>query len=502
MAARRILFVDSDPQAVEDFRRVLGADWDVKGSSTAKAALSELRGGFYNVVVASHSLPDMEGTDLLARIRTSYPGAVGFIAGAPELALQIEESRGGYQFLAKPFDPATLKKTIEHPISAENLVRDTGMRALIARIRVFPTIPSLYLEVTQALDNPTVTTEEIGAIVAKDMAMTTKVLQVLNSPYFSLPQPITEPAHAIGILGFDTIKSLILSLKLMSQYSQVKPVYFSIDSIWRHSTNVAPIAKEFILREADDPVMAAAAYTAGLMHDLGKVILAANFDQQYNEAHTRARAEQRPLPDLEKEIFGVSHGEIGAYLLNVWRMPREVIEAAALHHQPGRAPVRLLSPLTAVHVANVLEHEVHPSNDGLPPPTLDLEYLNELGLADHVEEWRRTLCDPAATRIRMPSRTAPPRMAAISPLPAAKKEKSMQAPGEWNGTRVLYAALGLAALIALLCWVGARRAEQVLTKPEPVPPPPVLIYPVKPTTTNPAAPPKLSAWLSPPFTAI
>ena len=116
----------------------------------------------------------------------------------------------------------------------------SSMRELIGRIRAFPkAIPSLYVEVVNALKSPSTTTEDIGTIIAKDMAMTTKLVQVLNSAYFGLSRTITEPTEAVGILGFDTVKSLIMTIKILSQYDKVKPVYFSIDNIWRHSTNVA-----------------------------------------------------------------------------------------------------------------------------------------------------------------------------------------------------------------------------------------------------------------------
>jgi HD-like signal output (HDOD) protein len=405
------------------------------------------------------------------------------------------------------------------------------MRELVGRIRTFPAIPSLYLEVTNALKSPDATTEEIGAIIGKDMAMTTKMLQVLNSAYFSLPQAITNPAEAVGILGFDTIKSLIISVKLMSEYDKIKPVYFSIDNIWRHSTNVAWIAKEFAFLEGGDAAIAASAYTAGLMHDLGKVILAANFDQQYSGAFTLARKQQMPLWEVEKEIFGASHGEIGAYLFGLWGMPQDIVEAAALHHHPSQASKIVFSPLTAVHVANALEHENNSDQDDVVAPALDLEYLGELGLADRLDDWRAAVCNSSVNFVRPRPRSAQStteRKAQSAPAitsAAARHERedfTQSSIRRWTWINVLYMALGGAAVICLLCWLQFERVEHnrsyaALNSPVatpklnlPSPAPPAINKPAPPTqvpviaatvpaqvtpvnTSAPTPPPPLSA---------
>jgi putative nucleotidyltransferase with HDIG domain len=329
------------------------------------------------------------------------------------------------------------------------------------------------------LQNTSASTAEIGAMIAKDMAMTTKLVQVLNSAYFGLPRAITDPTEAVGILGFETIKSLILTVKVLSQYDKVKPVYFSIDNVWRHSTNVAQTARAMAVLETGDANCSSGAYTGGLMHDLGKVILAANFDDQYHQAHLTAAQNQRQLWQVEKEIFGVTHGEIGAYLLTLWGIPPEVVKVAALHHEPQRAGDKQFTALTAVHVANALEYASHPDPDGLPSPEIDLDYLGQMNLADRVELWkfarresetagtntttrfetRTHRTKPATTRV---TKTVP---AAPVPAPAAagkpkreepKKLSPLQALGLWLGI-----GLGVTGALVLLARMELNRLERV-----------------------------------------
>jgi HD-like signal output (HDOD) protein len=506
MAEKRILFADADTAAADEFCHILEPEWHVTSVASGMAALAEMQRQPHDVVVACSDLPELDGAELLNHIRVAYPKTIRFITAVADIRERaIGHVVGGHQFIAKPFDKTTLKSTIERSISADSLVVNATMRELVGRIRTFPTIPSLYLEVTNALNKPDVTTEEIGAIIGKDMAMTTKMLQVLNSAYFSLPQAITNPAEAVGILGFDTVKSLIISVKLMSEYDKIKPVYFSIDNIWRHSTNVAWIAKEFAFVEGGDAAIAASAYTAGLMHDLGKVILAANFDQQYSGAYTLARKQQMPLWEVEKEIFGASHGEIGAYLFGLWGMPQDIIEAAALHHHPSQASKITFSPLTAVHVANALEYANNSNPDDVVAPALDLQYLGELGLADRLDDWREAVCSSNSNFVRPRPRgaksTVERKAQSAPPVPsvASRREDEDAAVSSirrLTWINVLYVAVGSAAVICLLFGVQFTRLEHNaghVALESPIPNPRLNPSPVAAALSHPPPPSQVQA---------
>jgi putative nucleotidyltransferase with HDIG domain len=398
MAEKHILIADADAKARHEFGEALGEAWAVVGAATASAALKEARKQSFDVVVANYDLPDLSGTELLNRFRVSHPKTVRFIAATEAFKEKVMcHAVRGHQFMAVPFDRTTLKSSIERSLAADYGVSDS-LRELVGRMRTLPSIPSLYVEVLNALKDPDMPAEKIGDMISKDLAMTTKLMQVLNSAYYGFPRPITDPTEAVGLLGFEAVKALIVTVKLLSQYDKAKPVYFSIDNIWRHSTRVARAARVMALRETGDNDCSSLAYTAGLTHDLGKVILAANFDVQYEGAHSVARKQRIPLWEVEKDFFGATHGEIGAYLLGLWGMPQEVIKAAAFHHQPLRAGDTTFTALTAVHVANALEYEGNSEADGLPVPVLDAAYLQPLGLLERVELWRNERRDPEGTK--------------------------------------------------------------------------------------------------------
>jgi HD-like signal output (HDOD) protein len=475
MAEKRILIADADSKAWDEFRLALGDSWIVVGAATGSAAMAEAQKQPFDVVVANYQLPELDGAELLNRVRVANPKTLRFIAAAEAQKDQVVcHVLGGHQFLAVPFDRATLKTSIERSMTVDYGMSNS-MRDLVGRIRTFPTIPSLYLEIVNALKDPNASTEDVGAIIAKDMAMTTKLVQVLNSAYFGLPRTITDPTEAVGILGFETVKSLTMTVKLLSQYDKVKPVYFSIDSIWRHSTNVARTARVMALLETGDNECSATAYTAGLMHDLGKVILAANFDEQYQGAHAVARRQQVPLWEVEKDIFGASHGEIGAYLLSLWGMSAQVVQVAALHHNPLGAGDKGFTPLTAVHVANALEYEGVADSDDLPVAVLDSAYLRELGLEERVHLWRDAKCDPGAAKFENLMQRAKSGAKPVTPTPAPAAPKSNKftpstpqpEPPSFGGVwKWVGIGLGVTAALALLARLEVMRLQNGEDKAE------------------------------------
>jgi HD-like signal output (HDOD) protein/CheY-like chemotaxis protein len=390
MDEKRILLADADPQALDDFCQALGQKWSVTGVTTGSEALTQMKERPYDVLVADLNLPGLKDAQLLNRIRAKYPSTVRIIAAAEaDRDRVVKRALGAHQFLPKPFDKATLKETIERALALDAWINNDRIRELAARVRTLPTIPSLYLDIIAALKSPSTTTKDVGAIIAQDMAMMTKLLQVVNSAYFGLEQRITDPAEAVGLLGFETIKSMVMAIKLLGFYDKLKPGYFSIEALWHHSTAVAQTAKEIVLQQNGDRSMAETAFAAGLMHDLGKVVLAANFDEQYLGVQSLARKQQIPVPDIEREIFGATHGEIGAYMLGLWGMPIDFLEVAALHHAPSHSGNKDFRALTAVHVANVLEHEKAPDQDGHVTPQMDEGYLVEIGMLDRLAVWRR-----------------------------------------------------------------------------------------------------------------
>src|ERR1700722_9383328 len=261
MHKKCILVADADSHALEEFQLALGEGWKVTVVANGTAALAEMKKQPFDVVAADLDLAEITGSELLNRIQTDYAKTIRFIlVREADRERMVKQVLGTHQFLGKPLDRSTLRNTIEGALALESWIPTNSIRELTSRIRTLPTIPSLYLEVQAALRSPDTTTDQVGTIIAKDMAMTTKLLQVLNSACFGLPRKITNPTEAVGILGFETVNSMVMTIKLLSQYDKVKPVYFSIDRLWRHSTEVARSAKQIAMWHTEDAAMAETAF--------------------------------------------------------------------------------------------------------------------------------------------------------------------------------------------------------------------------------------------------
>ncbi|MDB6021182.1 MAG: hypothetical protein JWQ04_1039, partial [Pedosphaera sp.] len=472
---KRILLADADAQTLASFREAMGQDWQVKAVPNGTVALLEMEKEPSDVVVADLDLAELDGGELLNRIQAAYPKAIRFILGREtDRERMVKQVLGAHQFLGKPLENSALKNFVEGALALENWVPRNSIRELVRRIRTLPTMPTLYLEVMALLKSPDATTEQIGAIIAKDMAMMTKLLQVLNSACFALPRKINDPAEAVGILGFETVSSMVMTIKLLSQYDKVKPVYFSIDRLWRHSTEVARSAKQIALLHTEDHALAEAAFTGGLLHDLGKVVLASNFDEQYRGAQSLARKQKLAPWEVEKEIFGASHGEIGAYLLGLWGMPLELLEVAALHHHPSNGSKKEFTPLTAVHVANALEYELNPDKEGMIVSTIDEDYLREIGVFEHLGDWREAVTKRNSSKPEAESK--PIKMAAAKPIPPAVPARRPVAPvvepepvaqhASFFQNRWVPASLGVACFV-LLAWLGIHFFAGQNERPQP-----------------------------------
>ena len=390
---KRLLFVDDDPQELLELRQSLHSmreQWEMDFVRSGEEAIDLLKTQQFDSLIADIHMPTMTGAELINEAGKISPNTVRFIRAGLEDKEKITKCiLGTQQFLTKSPDPATLISSLSRALSLDIWIENPQLRALVGRIRTFPSLPSLYNEVIKELRSADSSLDRIADLIGKDLSMTTKILQLLNSAFYGLPRQITELEEAIGLLGLDTVKSLVLGIQLFSQYDKVKPVFFSIDRLWKHSLTIAKAAREVMLLESQDETLGDEAYTAGLLHDLGQLVLVTNFDEQYHGAQSLARRNHLPLWEVERELFGVSHAEIGAYLLGLWGLPIGIVEAAALHHKPGRCANPAFCPLTAVHVTNALAHELFPVDETLISPKIDLAYVQKLGVADHEDFWRQ-----------------------------------------------------------------------------------------------------------------
>ncbi len=389
---KRILFVDDERNVLDGLRRMLRSmrqEWEMAFATSGAEALGLMSQTPFDVVVSDMRMPGMDGAQLLTEVMRRHPQTVRIVlSGHSDKEMILRSVGPTHQYLAKPCDPEMLKETVARSCALRELLNSPSLKDLVSQMNSLPSLPDLYMKVVQELSLPNASIQRIGDIISQDVGMTAKILQLVNSAFFGLRRHISTPAMAVNLLGLDTVKSLVLTIQVFSQFEQPKVREFDLPVLWNHSVATGTIARAIAAATSRDVKMADHTLMAGLLHDAGKLVLAAKVPDQYQNSIVHARAKAVPMWVAEREVLGTTHAEVGAYLMGLWGLPDLIVEGIAYHHTPAHHMATTFSPLTAVHVANALEHEAHPSADQAHPFEIRLDYLSGLGLADRLDRWR------------------------------------------------------------------------------------------------------------------
>ncbi len=388
---KRVLFVDDEQKVLDALARMLRPmrdTWDMSFVGSGQKALASLGAEPFDVLVTDMRMPGMDGCQLLREVRNRYPEVVRIVlSGQSEGEMFLKSVRLAHQYLAKPCDADALRATIERTCTLRDWLANATIKRVVSSMESLPSMPSLYAEIIKALESPDVHVGKVATIIAKDVGMTAKVLQLVNSAYFSLRQHVAGITQAVNLLGLDTIKSLVLSLQVFSQFEEKKILALSIDKVWRHSLRVGVAAKAIMKHETKDPTLIDDAFMAGMLHDMGKFILAANFPEDYVRIKEMAEAEKISLAESEKKLLGTTHAEIGGYLLTLWALPDSIVEAVTFHHSPDHCLASSLSPMPVVHIADMLEHQSRSDHSEERRGSFDERYAEKYSL-DRIAAWR------------------------------------------------------------------------------------------------------------------
>lgn len=371
------------------FLNELPAEWEVHYSASENDALFYLRQVAFDVVFVDLKEGPLAGAQFLHDVWERQPNVMRFLLGKaldPDLLLTC--AMGAHQFLQKPLDLEAVQNAVERAELMHRMLRNSRIQALVSRIRTFPNRPSIYLELMREIRSHNASAQMVGELVEQDLAITSKLIQVVNSVYFGFQRRISAPGDAVFLIGMQATASLVLAIEVFSHMDHLRPSYFVIDQIWRHSQAVGQSARGITQKVARDAGMAHDAFTAGLMHDVGKLALAINLKEEYRAAMRLSRQNNIPVWRAELEIFGATHAEAGAYLLGLWGLSFPVIEAVAGHHQPPSTLPSEFSALTAVHLANALQYAKPPLRTAFPDYTPDQDYPPGLGLEGFLDEFK------------------------------------------------------------------------------------------------------------------
>lgn len=353
-----ILFVDDEPNLVQSLRRMfhkMKDMWQIFYATSGKQALEIMSEQEIDIIITDYKMPEMNGVALLSIIKDSHPAVIRILlSGYSDDDATVKSTAIAHQFLRKPISPEILEEKLNDLISISKFVQNPDIKNIVNEISVLPTLPDVYIEIDRALNSPETDLAHINKIIMKDVGLSTKILQVVNSAFFGISHNVYNTLEAISLLGTKTIQSIIINIHLFNSYPEALAKRARFNSLGSHSLISGEYAKQYLGNFKN--VNKLDAYMAGILHDVGKLILFQLAD--YDEVEELMQNKRLKNYEAEYETYGTSHAEIGAYLLALWGLPRDIIDSTAYHHVPMEAAHKNVSLLTAVHIGDLLARRI------------------------------------------------------------------------------------------------------------------------------------------------
>jgi putative nucleotidyltransferase with HDIG domain len=381
---RRILFVDDEQSVLDGLRNRLRRkrdQWEMHFSLGGKEALVQLAALPFDIIVTDMRMPGMDGATLLKEVQSLYPDIVRIVlSGHAEFEAALRAVPVAHQFLAKPCDPGVLENVVERACQLQKLVNDAAVRAIVGKISGLPAMPQLYSKLRSMLVDERCAMPDIANVIKQDPGMCAKILQLVNSAFFRLSRPLSRIEEAIGYLGLEAVHRVVLASELFDEKNSPQAAVGVLQSLRTHSVVTATIASQLLSEKKQQED----AFVAALLHDIGKLLVAVHLPEHHKAAVEHAKATRVSPHAAEMALAGVSHAEVGAYLLGIWGLPYFIVEAVANHHEPARVDDAVFGVLGAVHVADALAHALVDGSNVEPDPV----YAERVGITGRWAEWK------------------------------------------------------------------------------------------------------------------
>ena len=363
-----ILFVDDEINILDSLRlslRPMRVKWNMSFALGGKEALDMLTLAPYAAVVSDMRMPGIDGAQLLKEVQLHHPQSLRIIlSGYSDEESVLKTVKLAHQYLSKPCRPVDLIKALENALSLRDALNCEEIKSVVSRLDSLPSLPDVYRQLVAALQDENSNLKELGDIVSKDVAMTATILRLSNSAFFGLPTHISGIHHAVNLLGGNTLRGLVLSTHLFTSLKTATMPSFSVKLLWEHSLRVGCFAKAIAESEGACQADSEECFIAGMLHDVGKLVLATGIRAQFEEALALVRENNCLLHEAEHRVFGTSHAAVGAYLMSLWGFCPSQLEAVCWHHDLEKTDCQAFSPQLAVHLADSFDHElvvIHPT---------------------------------------------------------------------------------------------------------------------------------------------
>lgn len=388
----RVLFIGGDPQGFLEIQRemlALEPGWLCQRVEDGAGAAEILGTASFDGLCVDGRVPD--AASVLNKLESQVGRMVCMVrCDVLDRTTVAQWNRSGVIPISQDCDTSALAAGLKRSRRLREWMADPAIKKLLPLLRKLPTAPRLYEQITAQLQSPNASIQTVAVLISQDPVMSAKILQVVNSAFFGMTQEVTDTAEAVMVLGTERIRSLILLAGVFSQYAESKCPGFSPEPVWGHSVQVAILARAIAFAETKDAKIAETAFTAGLLHDIGKLVLAGNLPEMYDTVRRMQESKQTTQREAELVVLGTTHAALGACLLGTWGLPLPILEAIAWHHTPEQSAEKGFSLLAAVHVANAFAQEAGKGSSDSVRDGVNVEFLSRIGLGDCLVRWRES----------------------------------------------------------------------------------------------------------------
>ncbi|MBM9616418.1 HDOD domain-containing protein [Desulfobulbus rhabdoformis] len=355
---KTILFVDDEPNILRGLRRMLHPlkkQWNMHFAEGGVEALEIMATHDIQALVTDMRMPGMNGYELLQEVRKRHPQIIRIVlTGQPDKETYCELMTMSHYFLWKPIRNEDLKLLMDMIRDLDHRLHEPNLLELLGGLNSLPSLPPLFHKLMDLFEDQETTSNDIAEVVGEDIAMTAQLLKLVNSSFFSLNREILTVHEAVNYLGLEILRHLVIAQHIFNSCNDQERKEFHLDALWEHSLCTATLAREIGEFISDDPTTGSSAYLAGLLHEIGKLVLVHHMPEQYTKILDNCETEGQCQSEVEMKFLGTNHAIIGGYLTSLWGLPHNITEAISLHHGTEDAPeVCRLSPvLEAVWHAN------------------------------------------------------------------------------------------------------------------------------------------------------
>lgn len=374
-----ILFIDNDEKTIKELVRnvvPLQDDYDVFFAENGERGLQILANNKIDIVFSSTNITLPSGSNILKEIKRLFPEVIRFgLVSSVEAQNVAPLSQYVHQFVPPPYTAGNIRERIERTLHLQSILKNEKVKELVQNTTSLPSLPELYIQIEQEISKPDFSLNKIGNLISKDPNLTAKILQIVNSAHFGLQREVTNINYALSYLGVNVIKSLIFYIHLFSNFKVTPENRKYLEQFWKHSLVVGSNSLHTAQKFFSDKAFTDMAYTAGVLHDVGKFVLLNTYTYPQNVIVLSEQKGYYNL-DAEFEIYQCTHAEIGAYLLGLWGFPLTIVEAVAYHHNPSQLNKSAVNLATILHIADFIQYS----------PRIDVQHILEVGIEKEIFE--------------------------------------------------------------------------------------------------------------------